>query len=153
MANTYYQIYIQLVFAVYRRQNMIPEKHRDEIEKYMCGIVKNKKVKPLAIYCNPDHCHLFVAPPPSIAISKLVQDVKSNTTNFINSRLHMGGAFSWQNGFGAFSYGKSQVETVYNYVLNQHEHHKGETFKKEYLEFLKRFDVDYKDQYLFEWYD
>ena len=153
MPKTYYQIYIQIIFAVYKRQNMIHEKSREEIEKYMCGIIKGKNVKPLAIYCNPDHCHLFVAPPPSIKISDLVRDVKNNTSNFINAKNATRGIFRWQEGYGAFSYAKSQVEAVYNYVLNQHAHHQKQTFRVEFLEMLTRFEIDYDEKYLFEWYD
>lgn len=101
----------------------------------------------------PDHIHAFIGLRPSMAISDLVRDVKNNSTNFINDHKLVKGKFSWQEGYGAFSYSHSQIETVYNYILNQEEHHRKKTFKEEYLDFLKQFEIEYNEQYLFEWLD
>jgi REP element-mobilizing transposase RayT len=153
MANTYSQLYIQIVFAVKGRQNLISEKNRATLEKYICGIVSNKQSKPIAIYCNPDHLHLFIGLHPSIAISDLVRDIKANSTKWINDQKWIAGKFSWQVGFGAFSYSKSQIDSVVNYILNQAEHHKKKTFKEEYKDFLEKFNIEYKEKYLFDYYE
>jgi REP element-mobilizing transposase RayT len=152
MGNTYYQMYIQVVFAVYKRKNLIHERHRDEIEKYMTGIMRKRNVKTLAIYCNPDHCHLFIAPPANVSLSTIVRDVKAFSSKFINHNLFGMAGFSWQSGYGAFSYSKSQIKTVGDYVLNQKNHHQRQSFKDEYITFLDRFNIEYDKRYLFEWY-
>lgn len=146
MANTY----IQIVFTVKGRLNLVREEIRDELEKYICGIVNEQGQKPLAIYCMPDHTHLLVGLKPSIAISDLVRDVKSNSSSFIKSRSWINN-FQWQSGFGAFSYSKSQLNNVVRYILSQPEHHKRLTFKEEYIEFLEKFEIEYEPKYLFEW--
>ena len=153
MANTYTQIYVQIVFAVQGRQNFITEKNRELLEKYICGIVSNKKSKPLAIYCNPDHTHLFIGLNPSVAISDIVRDIKANSTKWINEKKWSKAKFKWQEGYGAFTYSKSQIDAVVNYILNQHVHHKKKSFREEYLDFLKKFDIDFDEKYLFEYYD
>lgn len=153
MPNTYSQIYIQIVFAVKGRQNFIKESFREEIQKYMSGIVSNKKQKLYAIYCMPDHTHLLVSIKPDISISDLVRDIKSNTTSFIKETKFLDKPFSWQEGFGAFSYSKSQAPRVVNYILNQPSHHQKRNFKEEYLEFLKNYDIAYDEKYLFEFYE
>ena len=99
----------------------------------------------------PDHIHAFIGLRPSMSISDLVRDIKNNSTNFINERNFVKGKFSWQEGYGAFSYSHSQIQNVYDYILNQEEHHKKKTFKEEYLDFLNKFEVEYNEQYLFEW--
>ncbi len=153
MANTFTQIYIQLVFSVQGRLNLIKEKHRDRIEKYICGIVSGKNSKPLAIYCNPDHTHILIGLNPSVSISDMARDIKSNSSKWINNERLLAGKFCWQEGFGAFSYSKSQIDSVAKYILNQPEHHKKKTFKEEYLEFLHKFEIDYDEKYLFEFYE
>ena len=153
MPNTYTQLYIQLVFAVKRRENQIDISFRNEVEKYLCGIAKNHKHKPLAIYAMPDHLHFLIGLHPEQAVSDLVHDLKSNSTNFINSKKWLDKKFYWQEGFGAFSYSRSQLDNVVKYILNQPEHHKKKTFRKEYLEFLDKFEIGYDEKYLFEFYD
>lgn len=153
MPNTYSQIYIQIVFAVKGRQNFIKESFREEIQKYMSGIISNKKQKAYSIYCMPDHTHIFVSIKPDISISDLVRDIKANTSSFIKEKKFLDEPFSWQEGFGAFSYSKSQTQRVNNYILNQPFHHDKRNFKEEYLEFLKNYDVAYDDKYLFEFYE
>ncbi|MCW3113563.1 MAG: transposase [Segetibacter sp.] len=153
MPNTYSQIYIQIVFAVKGRQNFIKESFREEIQKYMSGIISNKKQKAYSIYCMPDHTHIFVSIKPDISISDVVRDIKANTSSFIKEKKFLDEPFSWQEGFGAFSYSKSQTQRVNNYILNQPFHHDKRNFKEEYLEFLKNYDVAYDDKYLFEFYE
>ena len=151
MANTYTQIYVQIVFAVQNRQNLIAEKHREQIEKYICGIISNKQSKPLAIYCNPDHCHVLLGLHPSISISDIARDIKAHSSKWINENKWIMGKFKWQEGFGAFTYSKSQIDAVVKYILNQPIHHKKTTFREEYIAFLKKFKIDYEDKYLFKW--
>ena len=153
MANTYTQIYVQIVFSVRGRENFIPEKRRIELEKYMCGIVSNKKSKPLAVYCNPDHTHILIGLHPSISTSEMAKDIKSNSSRWINENRWMRGRFNWQEGFGGFTYSKSQIDTVAKYILNQAEHHKKTSFKDEYIGILKKYGIDFDDKYLFTWYD
>ena len=151
MPNTYSQIYIQIVFAVQGRQNLIPKQHREELHKYITGIVQNREQKMLSIFCMPDHTHLLVGVKPSITISDLVRDIKAGSSKFINDNNWIKGKFHWQEGFGAFSYSRSQIDTVIKYILRQEEHHKKQTFKEEYVDFLKRFEIEYDEKYLFEW--
>lgn len=151
MANTYSQVYIHIVFAVQGRLNLIAEKHREELQKYITGIISKRNQKLLAVYCNPDHTHIFVGMKPELSISDLVRDVKAGSSNFINDKKWVVGKFSWQKGAGSFSHSHSQIDTVVKYVKNQKEHHHKKTFKEEYLEMLKNFAVDYDERYLFEW--
>ena len=151
MANTYSQIYIHIIFAVQGRQNLIPKKHREELHKYITGIVQNRGQKMLAIFCMPDHSHILTGMKPSISVSDLARDIKAGSSKFINENKWMKGKFNWQEGFGAFSYSRSQIDTVINYILCQEEHHKKRTFKDEYIELLKKFEVQYDEQYLFKW--
>ncbi|OFX30874.1 MAG: transposase [Bacteroidetes bacterium GWA2_32_17] len=153
MANTYSQMYVQIIFAVQGRQNIIKEKHRDELEKYICGIINNKKCKPLALFCNPDHTHILLGLHPTISVSDITRDIKASSSKFIKEKKWILGKFNWQDGFGAFTYSKSQIDNVAKYILNQAEHHKKRTFKDEYLSILKKLEIEYDEQYLFEWYD
>lgn len=151
MAGTFSQIYIQVVFAVKGRENLINKTWKDELNKYIAGIIKGKDQKPIIVNGMPDHIHAFIGLRPSMAISDLVRDIKNNSSNFINEKKFVKGKFSWQEGYGAFSYSHSQIQNVYDYILNQEEHHKKKTFKEEYLDFLNKFEVEYNEQYLFEW--
>lgn len=151
MPNTYSQIYIQIIFAVKGRENLISKNNREELHKYITGIVQKREQKMLSIFSMPDHTHLLIGLKPSIAISDLVRDIKSGSSNFINEKKWIKGKFNWQEGFGTFSYSKSQIDDVIKYILNQEEHHKKKTFKEEYLDFLVKFDVEYDNKYLFEW--
>ena len=153
MANTYTQLYIQFVFAVKGRENLIKESFRDELEKVMCGIINKHKCKTYAIYVNPDHAHIFVGMHPTVSPSKLMEQVKSGSSKWINEKKLILGKFNWQDGFGAFTYSKSHIDRVVNYVLNQPEHHKKQSFKDEYLLLLEKFEIDYDSKYVFEWYD
>ena len=151
MSGTFSQIYIQAVFAVKGRENLLEKKWREEVFKYIAGIIKNKGQKPIIVNGVSDHVHVFVGLKPSMSVSDLIRDVKNNSTNFVNEKKFVRGKFSWQEGYGSFSYSHSHIENVYNYILNQEEHHRKKTFREEYLEFLKNFDVEYDEKYLFEW--
>jgi REP element-mobilizing transposase RayT len=152
MPDTYTQLYIHIIFAVKGRQNFIKESFRDELEKYICGVVRNKNHKPLAIYCMPDHLHLLIGLHPSQSIADLVKEIKNSSNNFITNKqwIHQ---FHWQQSYGAFSYSKSSLDNVINYILHQPQHHQAKTFKEEYIDFLKKFNIEYDDKYLFEFYD
>ena len=151
MANTDTQIYIQIVFAVKGRQHLIPKENREELHKFISGIVSNRGQKLFSIFAMPDHVHILVSLSPSISISDLVRDIKAGSSKFINDKNWINGKFSWQEGYGAFSYSHSQIENVYNYILNQEQHHHKKSFKEEYLEFLKKFQIEFKEKFLFEW--
>ena len=151
MANTYSQIYIQIVFVVKGRQNLISEQNRDELQKYITGIVQNRDQKLLAIYCMPNHTHVLIGLKPSISISDLARDIKAGSSGFINKQNWIKGKFNWQEGFGAFSYSKNAIENVITYINNQHQHHSKKTFKEEYFEYLKEFEIEYDEKYLFDW--
>ena len=151
MANTYSQIYIQIVFAVQERQNLILPKYKDELYKYITGIVRNKSQKLIIINGMPDYLHLLIGLKPSIALSDLIKIVKSDSSKFINNKKWMSGKFSWQEGFGAFSYSKSQLDDVINYIRNQEMHHSKKTFKDEYTTLLEKFGIEYNNKYLFKW--
>jgi len=151
MAGTFSQVYIQVVFAVKGRENLIGNEWKEELHKYISGIITTKGQKAIIVNGVSDHIHCFIGLKPSIAISDLVRDIKNNSTNFINERKFIKGKFRWQEGFGVFSYSQSQIKDVYNYILNQEEHHRKKTFKDEYVEFLNDNQVDYKPEYLFDW--
>lgn len=151
MANTYTQIYIQIIFAVKGRQNLIPKEHRDELHRFITGIVSNRGQKLFSIFAMPDHIHLLVSISPNNLISDLVRDIKAGSSKFINEKNWIMGRFNWQEGYGAFSYSKSSVDSVVKYIVNQEEHHKKKTFKEEYLDFLRKFDIEYDEKYVFEW--
>lgn len=154
MPNTYSQIYIQIVFCVKGRENLIPSSHRIELEKYIAGIVNNRKQKLLALYANPDHIHLlFSFQNLDKSLSEIVRDIKAGSSKFINESHWCNRKFNWQEGYGAFSYSKSQVGQVCKYILNQEEHHKKISFRDEYLNILKNSGVDFDEKYLFEFYD
>ena len=149
MSNTYTQIYIHAVFAVQSRQNLIPPDHGEEIRKYMTGIVTNLGSKLIAINNMPDHCHLLIGLKPDISISDLIGKVKSGSSGFINKRRLVAGHFDWQDGFGAFSYSRSQLTTVIGYIDKQQENHRKKTFREEYIALLDEFEVAFDQRYIF----
>jgi len=150
MANTYTQIHIQAVFAVQNRECLIQKEWKDELYKYITGIIQNHDHKLLAINGMPDHLHVFFGMRPTQSISDLMKQVKGDASAWINKNGLVRNRFSWQEGYGAFSYGKSQVKPVIKYVQNQEEHHKKKTFIEEYIDFLKAFEIDYDDRYIFK---
>lgn len=151
MALSYTQIYVQYVFAVKGRDNLLQQPWRDELFKYISGIIKGKNQKPIIVNGVSDHVHVFVGLKPSMAISDLVRDIKNNSSNYINKNRYVRGKFEWQEGYGAFSYSHSQIENVYQYILNQEKHHHKRTFKEEYIDFLEKFEIEYKERLLFDW--
>ena len=153
MANTYGQFYVHLIFTPKHRANVIKESFREELQQYMTGIVQNngKNHKMLAIYCMPDHVHILIGLKPTQALSELVQVLKKEATNFINDKKWVSGRFSWQEGYGYFSHSHSELDKVIKYIVTQPEHHKKQLFKEEYLEILRRCEVEHEDKYLFEW--
>ncbi len=126
---------------------------RQEVFKYMAGIIKAKDQKSIIVNGTADHVHVFVGLKPSMSISDLIRDIKNNSSKFINEQGWVNGKFSWQEGYGVFSYAHSQIENVYQYILKQEEHHRRKTFRDEYLDFLQKFDVEYDEKYLFDWLD
>ncbi|MCI0528583.1 MAG: IS200/IS605 family transposase [Nitrospira sp.] len=151
MANTYTQIYIHIVFAVKDRQNLIKKEHQEEIHKYLTGIIQSRNHKLIAINSMPDHVHILIGMRPDMALSELVRDIKAVSSKFINEKNWMRGKFSWQEGFGAFSYSQSQLDTVIKYIQDQEVHHSKKSFKEEYMEMLEKFKVEYDPKYIFNW--
>jgi len=153
MADTYSQIYIQIVFAVKNRNALISLSWEEKLFQYITGIIKNKGQKLIAINGVSDHIHIFIGLKPNCCLSDLVREVKKASTVFINDNKLSKYKFNWQAGFGAFSYSKSHIGAVYNYVMNQKTHHKKKSFKEEYLKFLKEYEIPYEEKYLFDWID
>ncbi|MEO8146357.1 MAG: IS200/IS605 family transposase [Bacteroidia bacterium] len=152
MANTYSQLNIHCVFAVKGRENIITKNFRDDLHKYMHGILENDKAYPLSIGGWLDHVHVFFEMPVTLNVSDLMRMLKSTSSKWINDNNYLKGKFQWQEGYGAFSYSRSQRHKVINYIMNQEEHHQNKTFREEYLEMLKKFEVKYDEKYLFEFY-
>ena len=149
MANTYSQIYLQFVFAVRNRRTLISPQHKEELHKYFTGLVSTRKAKMLAVNAMPDHTHLFVGFKPVISISDFMKEIKVESNEFINGKKWIAGNFAWQEGYGVFSYSHSHIGSVIRYIQNQEKHHQKKSFKEEYLDFLKKFEIDFKNEYLF----
>jgi len=153
MPNTFSQIYLQFVFAVQNRKSMIPKEKKEDLHKYMTGLVQNRKAKMIAVHCMPDHIHLFVGYKPSFLISDFVKEIKVESNEFINDKKLTNRKFKWQEGYGVFSYSHSHVDRVAKYVLNQEKHHKVRTFREEYLDLLQKFKIPYDEKYLFRFFN
>jgi len=151
MSGTFTQIYIQVVFSVKGRGNLLSKTWQDELFKYMSGIISNKGQKSIIIGGYFDHIHILIGLKPNMALSDLVRDIKNNSSKFINEKRFIRGKFSWQEGYGAFSYGHTQIKDVYNYILKQEEHHKKYSFKDEYIQFLQKYEIEHEERFLFEW--
>ncbi len=151
MAGTFTQIHTHFVFAVDGRESLIQESLREELQKYITGIVQARSHKMLAIDCRPHHAHIFVGKRPNQSESDLVRDIKSNSSKWLREGGKGVSQFAWQEGYGAFSHSKSQVESVIQYVLNQKEHHQKKTFQAEYIGMLRDFGIEYDEKYLFKW--
>ncbi len=147
------QLHIQLVFAVKHRDRLLNNNIRNEVFSYMSGIVTNLKHKSIIINGVSDHVHVFLGLNPSVSISDTIWELKRSSSLFVNDKNWFNSKFNWQDGYGAFSYSKSQVENVYNYILSQEEHHKRRTFKEEYIDFLDKFEVEYDKKYLFDFFE
>ncbi len=150
MANSYTQIHIHAVFAVKNRQSLISRQWSKELYKYITGIIQKNNHKLLQINGMPNHIHIFLGMRPTQSISDLMQAVKGDSSAWVNRQGLCRQRFSWQEGYGAFSYAKSQVETVIRYIQNQEEHHKTKTFLEEYREILEEFQIEYDDKYIFK---
>ena len=151
MADTYSQINVQIVFAVKGRRNLIPAEHREELHKYIAGIISRRHQKLLAIFAMPDHIHILIGIRPNIAISDLVRDIKTASSKFISEKNWLQDKFNWQLGYGVFSYSNSQIAKVAKYIENQEQRHKSQNFKNEYLSLLNGFNIDYNEEYVFDW--
>ena len=149
MANTYTQIHIQFVFAVKYRNGLIHASFKEELYQYISGIIKANNHKLLAINGMPDHLHIFIGMRPTQPISDLLQDIKGSSSKWINEKKFLKVKFEWQEGYGAFSYSKAHVKNVIEYIQNQENHHKKESFREEYLKFLKVFEIEYDERYIF----
>jgi putative transposase len=150
MANTFTQIYIQTVFAVNGRDSLIRSDFKEELYKYITGIVRNNGSKLISINGMPDHIHILIGWKPSKALPDLVRDMKADSSNFINENKWVRGRFNWQEGYGAFSYGHSQLDTIIRYIQNQERHHKRKSFKHEYTSFLRKFDIVFDEKFVFQ---
>src|SRR4030095_11916372 len=153
MPNTYTQLYIQFVFAVKYRESLIKKEWKDELYKYITGIVQNNKSKILAINGMPDHIHFFIGYKPTIAIPDLVKDIKLASGSWINDKGLTSHRFNWQEGYGAFSYRFRDVDEICKYIQNQELHHHKKTFREEYTGLLNDLTVEFDDKYLFEFFD
>ena len=153
MANTYTQINIHAVFAVYKRENIILAKYQSELFKYIAGILYNNKQYSLAVNGYKDHVHIFFEMHPTNTLSDILRIVKTNSSKWINQNGFVKGRFEWQDGYGAFSYSRSQRDDVIKYINNQEEHHKKRTFREEYFDLLEKFQIEFDDHYVFEFYD
>jgi REP element-mobilizing transposase RayT len=150
MPNTYTQLYIHYVFAVQNRQSLINEKWQTKLYKYMNGIIEQQGHKPYVINGMPDHVHVLVSMHPNQSPSDLMYNIKRSTSLWINGQRLVKGKFSWQEGFGGFSYSKSQIPTIVKYIKNQQQHHEKKTFYEEYLEFLKAFEIEFDERFIFK---
>ncbi len=150
---TFSQIYIQIIFAVKSRESLIKKDWEEELFKYITGIVQNKGQKTLAVNAASDHIHFLIGMKPSCCLSDLVREIKKSSNTFIKEKGFSQFRFEWQEGYGAFSYSHSALDNVVTYIQNQKEHHKRKSFKEEYISFLKKYEIDFKDEYLFKWID
>ncbi|MCW0484752.1 IS200/IS605 family transposase [Gaoshiqia sediminis] len=150
---TFTQIYIQLVFSPMNRQCLLQKNIRPRVFEYISGIITNLGHKSIIVNGIADHVHLFIGMNPNLSVSDTVKEIKRASSLFINENRLTPGKFQWQHGYGGFSYSRSHIEKVYDYILNQEEHHKKKTFREEYLDFLKKYEISFEDQYLFEFFE
>ncbi len=150
---TYTQLYVQLVFAVKNRNAILHPDIQKRVFEYTSGIITEMKHKSIIVNGVYNHIHIFIGLNPSISISDTVHAIKRSSSLFINKEKLCSNKFSWQEGYGAFTYSKSHIDNVYNYILNQAEHHKKTTFREEYIDFLKKFEIEYDERFLFDFLD
>ena len=153
MANTFSQIYIQTVFAVSGRLSLITSDFKEELHKYIAGVVRKQDQKLISINGMSDHLHILIGLRPSMALANLVREIKSDSSEWVNKKRLARGKFGWQEGYGAFSYGHSQLDTIIRYIQNQERHHSRKSFKNEYLSLLRKFQIEFKEEYVFEFID
>jgi len=149
MANTYHQVYIQTVFAVKYRKAIIGNEWKTDLFAVIGNLINEKNCKTIIVNGVEDHVHCFIGLKPAVSISELMQTVKAKSSKYINDHSLTPERFEWQEGYGVFSYSQSQIDRVYKYIQNQEAHHKKQTFRDEYLDFLKKFKVEYDEQYIF----
>jgi len=149
MANTYTQIHIHAIFAVQNRLSLIDKKWKNELYKYITGIVQTKNHKLLSINGMPDHVHMLFGMRPIQSLSDLMQDIKGSSSKWINEKGFINGKFSWQEGYGAFAYSKNDINKIIRYIERQEEHHTKKSFTEEYLKVLKDLEIEYQEQYIF----
>ena len=150
MADTFTQIYYHVVFAVRNRKSMITSDIKEDLYKYISGIINNQKQKLLIINGMPDHVHILLNCKPDVNLSNTVKEIKEHSTKFLNNEKKLNGKFYWQAGFGAFSVSKRDVNMICNYIKNQEEHHTKRSFKNEFVDFLNDNEIEFKEQYLFD---
>jgi putative transposase len=150
MANTYTQIHLHLIFAVQNRKSLINDSWKDRLYQYITAIVQTNKHKMIIINGMPDHIHIAIGMRPTQSLSDLMQDIKGSSSTWINENKLASGKFQWQEGYGAFSYNKSLLPKLINYIKNQEEHHKQTTFLEEYKDFLRAFEIDFDERYIFK---
>ncbi len=148
MANTFTQIYLHLVFAVQNRISLIQPEWKDELYKYITGIIQNNGHKLIVINGIPNHLHIAVGYKPHQLIPDLLQDVKANSSKWINEERFNKGKFNWQAGYGAFSFSHSHIDRVVKYINNQEQHHGKKTFREEYIQLLKKYNIPYDEKYI-----
>ena len=153
MAGTYSRIYIHYVFTVKYRQRLLQKPWREEVFKYIAGIIPEKGQKPININGVEDHVHVLVGIKPSMAVAELARIIKNNSSNFINERRFLSRKFAWQEGYGVFSYSHDAMKRVYKYIERQEAHHARKKFSQEYIEFLEQYQVEYHEKFLFDWVD
>jgi REP-associated tyrosine transposase len=150
MANTYHQIYLQAVFAVKYRKARIQKSWKEKLFGVIGNLINETGCKTIIVNGVEDHVHCFIGLKPVVSVSELMKTVKAKSSKYVNDKNLTESRFEWQEGYGVFSYGQSQVDRVYKYILNQEAHHKKQTFREEYLEFLKSFKVEYDERYIFQ---
>ncbi|MFZ5553716.1 MAG: IS200/IS605 family transposase [Bacteroidota bacterium] len=150
MANTYSQHFFHVVFAVRHRESLIHQEIKEDLYKYMSGIITNQNQKLFIINGVPDHVHLLLNCKPDINLSSLIREVKEHSSKFINSTGLLRGKFYWQSGFGSFTISKRELPNIINYIKNQEKHHRSKSFREEYLELLNEYDIEFREEYLFE---
>ncbi len=153
MANTYTQLNIQIVFSVKGRENFLLQSFRPQLFEYISGVLRKLEQYPLCVGGYKDHVHAFFELNPKTALSEIAGKIKSNSSKWINDNKFVPEKFQWQTGYGGFSYSKSQRDNVIQYILNQENHHKQKSFKEEYLNLLRNFDIEFANEYVFEFYD
>lgn len=150
---TFTQLYIQVVFAVKNRDALLSNRIRKRVFEYISGIITNMQHKSIIVNGVSNHVHILIGLNPSKSISETVREIKRCSSLFINTEKLCAGKFEWQEGYGAFTYSRSQLDDVYKYILNQEEHHSKKSFKEEYLQFLKKYEVEYDERFLFEFFE
>ncbi len=150
MSQTFTQIYVQIVFSVKGREMLLLKPWRTEVFQYITGIIKGKNQKPIIVNGVSNHVHILVGLKSDVRISDLVRDIKNNSSSFIRDKKFIKGKFAWQEGYGAFSYAKSEINIIYDYIKNQEQHHKKRTYEEEFIDYLKEFEINFNENYVFD---